>query len=128
MGMVDSETCAVLRVFTWHQGKVRTLLVMPREVEACLCAEVPIVDQSDPTSADPRAGEGGGMMAGNPRRGEDEVTTFPTDNPLFVPNAEPDACMVTSIGNGRRQFTFSRSTCAKDISCSCDMHLLTWKS
>ncbi|KAL5496266.1 hypothetical protein EMCRGX_G012511 [Ephydatia muelleri] len=63
VGVVDSETCAVLKVFAWHQGKVRTLLVMPREVEGCLCAEVPIVDQGEQTSANWRA-------SGSPTYGE----------------------------------------------------------
>ena len=44
VGMVaifDSETTNLLNCFNWHKDKVRTLLAMPREVEPCVCAEVP---------------------------------------------------------------------------------------
>ena len=127
MGVVDSETCAVLKVFAWHQGKVRTLLVMPREVEGCLCAEVPIVDQGEQTSANRRA-------SGDPQPVEnDSVASLLSDNPLFVPNLEPDACMVTSIGNGRRQFVKAGiEQCEPSANGSRehsnDMFLQTWKS
>ena len=48
VGMVtvfDSETTNLLNCFNWHKDKVRTLLAMPREVEPCVCAEVPFPDQ-----------------------------------------------------------------------------------
>ena len=130
MGVVDSETCTVLKVFAWHQGKVRTLLVMPREVEGCLCAEVPIVDQGEQTSANRRA-------PGDPQLVEnDSVASRLSDNPLFVPNLEPDACMVTSIGNGRRQFTFQKLSSTNKAqsdqetihSVVDDVYLLMWKA
>ena len=133
MGVVDSETCEVLKVFAWHQGKVRTLLVLPKEVEACLCAEVPIVEQpgDQTTSAAGSVGSDGDVTSGDPTLGNDSVAIFPKDNPLFVPNVEPDACMVTSIGNGKRQFSFSRSGIEQCVSESCvsnDVYLLTWRS
>ena len=136
VGVVDSETCEVLKVFAWHQGKVRTLLVLPKEVEACLCAEVPIVEQpgDQTTSAAVSVGSDGDVTSGDPTLGNDSAAIFPKDNnPLFVPNVEPDACMVTSIGNGRRQFRFQKSSAASktlvnEEAVVDDVYLLTWKA
>ena len=61
----------------------------------------------------------------------ESVASLLSDNPLFVPNLEPDACMVTSIGNGRRQFVKAGveqcepSGPREHLN---DMFLQTWKS
>lgn len=41
VAIFDSETVTLLNYLNWHKDKVRTLLVMPRQVDPCICAEIP---------------------------------------------------------------------------------------
>ena len=46
VGIFDSETRHLLNSFSWHKDKVRTLLVMPKEMEPCICAEIPFPEKA----------------------------------------------------------------------------------
>ena len=83
VGILDSETQQLTRVLHWYEGKVRTLLVMPKEVECCICAEVP-------TQPDGK-----------------KLYKKPQDlrNPHNTANVDRNAVMVTTFGNGRRKFS-----------------------
>lgn len=98
VGIVDSETHQLLRSLHWYEGKVRMLLVMPREVECCICAEVPLPSQQE-TKPD------------NARR-QNGKKPDPFKNPHNVMIRDRNAVMVTTFGNGRKKYsvhTVSRS-------------------
>ena len=42
-----SKSADLLCHLKWHSGNVHTLLVMPKEIEPCICAEVPFAGSSD---------------------------------------------------------------------------------
>ena len=115
--VVDAEKGKVTNVLSWHVGKVRTLLVMPKEVEPCVCAEVQFNEEGAGTSEEAEP-------AGVPH----------TDNPFMIHNpSDPDACMVTSIGNGRRKFTVAKQLVGQQYGRSLslrieDLFLLTWRN
>ena len=44
---IDSENFDLLNFFRWHKEKVRTLLLMPKEAEPCICAEIPFTEHED---------------------------------------------------------------------------------
>ena len=113
--VVDAEKAVVTNVLSWHVGKVRTLLVMPKQMEPCVCAEVHFYEEA--------RGEGAEGPA-----------VLPTDNEHMIHNpSDPDACVVTSIGNGRRKCTVAKQLSGQQYGRSLslrieDLCLLTWKS
>ena len=50
VAIFDSETVNLLNCFHWHKDKVRMLLAMPRQVEPCICAEIPFPEQQSGSS------------------------------------------------------------------------------
>ena len=114
--VVDAERGVVTNVLGWHVGKVRMLLVMPRQMEPCVCAEV-------------HFGEDGEEVAvGEGEEGD------PTDNPHKIRNpSDPDACVIVSVGNGRKKLTVAKQLSGQQYGRTLstrieDLHLLTWKS
>ena len=110
VGVFDSEYLQLLNVFSWHKGKVRTLLIMPKEMEPCVCAEIPYSGTEDPS--DESAGKYTHRFTGQqppikPRTGEQ--FSF-MNNKMFIRNSDPDAVLVTSIGNGRKRFIVNEPT------------------
>ena len=101
VGIMDSESNQLLRTLRWYEGKVRTLLVMPKEVECCICAEVP----SPGTVMD-------GVRSHYPKPPD------PFKNPHNVAIKDRNAVMVTTFGNGRRKYevhTVTRSERTKQF-------------
>jgi len=93
VGVFDSESQQLLNSFAWHREKVRTLLVMPQQVEPCVCNEVPFPSDEEESRL---------------KRG---VSVFSyMDNRHYMHNPEPDAVMVTSIGNGRRKYELNEQS------------------
>ena len=106
MGVFDSETCQLLHSFSWHRGKVRTLLVMPKEMEPCICAEVPIVEKDEDqfeVNTDPYKATRRHTQLQPPRPSPGHAAFSFMNNPMFIPNTEPEAAVITSIGNGRKR-------------------------
>lgn len=122
MGIFDSETRDVLQFFNWHKDKVRMLLIMPQQVEPCICAEVPFPDP-EYDKCDCENGKPG--MQSSPRTGRkrfspkkqamletskahkklDYSSQFSyLDNKYCMHNLEPESGMITSVGNGRDNY------------------------
>ena len=119
VGIVESESCRVLHLLHWHTEKVRTLLLMPREMEPCICSEIPLPEPPETFT---------NILQKQPTRklihqpftiGESEYVSF-VENPYKVSNMEPEKTMVASIGNGRRKFI-------QDKSDRTDVCMLVWK-
>ena len=117
VGVFDSESGQLLNAFSWHKDKVRTLLVMPKEMEPCVCNEIPFPDQeakqvrstSVPTQTlHPHATEPSGAGRSPMQRGISAFSYF--DNHHYIRNPEPDAVMITSVGNGRRRYLVNEQT------------------
>lgn len=89
VGILDSETVQLLRTLHWYNGKVRTLLVMPKEIESCICAEIP----AQPDTTKPK------------KRPQDS-----TKNPHNTANTDHNAVIVTTFGNGRTKFSVNEMT------------------
>ena len=126
VGIFDSESCDLLSSVVWHRGKVRSLLVMPREVEPCICAEVPFPKLEEGGEEEEggggELGRGGGGEKNNTQRlklltqlkkplphpkkdfGRGSSAFSFMDNRFFIPNPEPESVVITSIGNGRRRY------------------------
>lgn len=47
VAIMDSKTSAILQFLHWHKDRVCTLLAMPRQVEPCICAEIPFPEPED---------------------------------------------------------------------------------
>ena len=89
VGIIDSETHQLLRSLHWYNGKVRTLLVMPKEVECCICAEVPLPNAS---------GNEGETGRKNYKKPQD------LKNLHMISSKDRNSVMVTTFGNGRKKY------------------------
>ena len=89
VGIIDSQTHQLLRCLHWYEGKVRTLLVMPKEVEACICAEASLPSQ---------------VPAKQKENGRHPRPPNPMQNPHSVTVGNRGAVMVTTFGNGRKKY------------------------
>ena len=114
VGIIDSETCEVLHCLQWHAQKVRTLLLMPAEMEPCVCSETPLAESSVENS--------GGARRTSTRKiirqrtlSDTDLPSLPDNNPMSIHNAEPERHMVASIGNGRTGMTEASPSKSNDI-------------
>ena len=111
VGIFDSESCALLNSFTWHSAKVRTLLVMPKEIEPCVCAEIPLPTREDQELSSLPSNHTSRYPRRNPvPTPQGALSVSFMSNPMFIPNPNPDSVMVTSIGNGRKRFIVNEPT------------------
>ena len=106
VGIIDSETCQVLYCLKWHSSKVRCLLLMPKEMEPCICSEVPLPEMhrndSVGTKLLPRAATR--TFVHQRSLSESDLTSLSDINPGMVVAAkaeESERRMVASVGNGR---------------------------
>ena len=99
--ILNSEERSVLAYYSWHKGEVEALLVMPEEIKPCICAEIPFEQPSDAVS--------------------DAHKLVVTENNFVIPNPEPNAVMIASIGKGRITLDPSQNL-------EHDTYLLIWKS
>lgn len=88
VAIFDSMSFGLITQFSWHEGKVRSLLLLPEQIKACVCAEVPIVGSKD------RA------LSSQLKRSL-SVPSSRVINPCFIPNVGTELSLVASIGNGR---------------------------
>ena len=51
VAIFDSESTTLLKYHNWHKKKVRSLLIMPKQVEPCICAEIPFCAQQESPDA-----------------------------------------------------------------------------
>ena len=129
VGIYDSETRQLLNTLSWHKDKVRTLLVMPKETEPCICAEIPFPKQEPEWDASldpaPVPGEKHTKMYNKIQtqqqsaqktqyqRGMSMFTYL--ENRYHIPNNEPDAVIITSVGSGRKTYTVHEQTKAEKL-------------
>ena len=133
VAIFDSETFNVISYLSWHREKVRTLLIMPSQVEPCICAEISLPDQENGN----RTGKNMRSVARRVQSLEEGVVNGSTgqrntqhsalDNasqarPNFnfqsshlsndnsVTNPEPESVMITSVGNGKRTYSLHSQT------------------
>ena len=117
VGVFNSENFSLMKSFSWYTGKVQSLLVLPKEAEHCICAEVPYCenDETLPSGQEP------------PRRLT--LRTFVTENKMFTPNREPEAVVITSIGKGGKKFELSSSLTEKaPVKTQHDVCLRLWRA
>ena len=93
VGVFNSETCSLMKSFSWYIGKVQALLVLPKEAEHCICAEIPYDEKQHQSSS---------SITASQSRNRSQISAF--ENIKYVPNREPEAVMITSIGKGRKRF------------------------
>ena len=89
VGIIDSETLQPIRSLHWYDGKVRTLLVMPKEVECCICAEIHAANVQKQV---------------NNQKSHCPKPPDPFKNPHNVTIKDRSAVMVTTFGNGRKKY------------------------
>lgn len=99
--ILNSEERSILAYYSWHKGEVEALLAMPEEIKPCICAEIPFEQPSDCIS--------------------DARNTMPIENHQRLPNPEPNAAMIASIGKGRITLDPSQNS-------ESDTYFLIWKS
>ena len=103
VGIIDSENCQVLHCLKWHTSKVRSLLLMPKEMEPCICSELPLPEIKRDDA------EGTKLLARAPTRTivhqqsvtESDLPSLTDANPSTESKETDERCMVASIGNGR---------------------------
>lgn len=101
--ILNSEERNILAYYSWHQSEVKALLSMPEEIKPCICAEIPFEQPSDTEF--------------------DTHKSMVTENPYKVPNPEPNAAMIASIGKGRASLDPSHIQSSEN-----DTYFLIWKS
>jgi hypothetical protein len=122
VGIFDSETRSLLNALHWHKDKVRTLLVMPKEMEPCICSEIPLPEKEEDSThtsgvATPTTGSENshGKTSRRPPKVQRGISQFSyLDNQFQIHNPEPDAVMITSIGNGRRRYHVHKKNFGND--------------
>ena len=98
--ILNSEGKSLLAFYSWHKGEVKELLTIPEEIKPCICAEIPFEQPDDVHDAQRSKG---------------------TENIHAVPNPEPNATMIASIGKGRMTLDSSQNS-------ESDTYFLIWKS
>ena len=107
VSVLNSETKTFLITYSWHEGKIYKLLLLPEESKLNFCAEIPFKSLELPTS----------------------TSQIPViNNPHSIPNPEPDAVMIISIGEGRLKHSVIPTSRCEVTSCVSNSHLLVWKS
>ena len=127
VGVIDAETCQVLHFLHWHAGKVRALLVMPREVEPCVCPEIPLPEYERTDS------KGTQLLARATTRKIIHQRNFSEpDLPSLAPDRDPSSAvegqdadllgrMLASVGNGKGGGVVEADEDTKNVS------LLLWR-
>ena len=136
VGIFDSETRSLINALHWHKDKVRTLLVMPKEMEPCICSEIPFPEKDEDSVhtsgvTTPSTGSENSSplhakttriltqlqpVSRHPPKAHRGMSVFSyLDNRFRINNPEPEAVMITSIGNGRRRYHIHEQTKAEKL-------------
>ena len=97
----DMKTVTNSMTLHWHKETVNIFLPIPKEMEPCICSEIPFnFTEENPPKPPP--------------------STF---NPYRIPNPDPNATVIASIGIGRKMYdnTFTSDS-------ERGMSLLMWRS
>ena len=122
IGIFNSENFDLLNFFHWHKEKVRTLLLMPKEAEPCICAEIPFTEHEDEphkTGRKTLRSEAPGGHSGirkrnvltrqknllSPKKPNFCPQFSYLDNKYCIPNPEPESVLLTSVGNGKHGYS-----------------------
>lgn len=84
VSIIDSATREFLSSYSWHEGRVDALLLLPEEAKPCICLEIPFESPKDSGDTQSR-----------------KFITSAPDNIHSIPNPEPDSALIISIGKGR---------------------------
>ena len=95
VGVFNSETCSLMKSFSWYIGKVQALLVLPKEAEHCICAEIPYDEKQHQSSS---------SITASQSRNTSQTLRQAESNIHYTPNHEPEAVVMISIGEGRKRF------------------------
>ena len=94
VAVFDSQSRSLITRYNWHEGKVRTLLPLPKQIKPCICAEVSMnTKQLDSSKVPKQLG----------RFVSHTVDRSTHDNPCYLPNEMDSTDLIASIGNGRRK-------------------------
>ena len=96
----DSQSLGLIARYSWHEGKVRSLLVLPEQVKSCLCAEVPLKTES--------------------KQQHIPIATRHVNNKCYMSNSGYDLELIASIGNGRIKYNCTEEK--KDLENSMSFH------
>lgn len=95
VAVFDSQSFGLITNFTWHKGKVRTLLLLPEQVKSCVCVEVPFGVEEDKVTRE---------------RSRSHIKSSLQTNSCFVQNTNCNLSLVASIGNGRLKLVTESKT------------------
>ena len=120
VGIIDAERKALQpKIFTWHKEEVSQLLVMPKEMKPCICAEIP--HPEDDPSTKPNSTAQSSISSNRATSPSGDDTTEDTRNhsnslpvrynivrrvsssaaKYYMHNKDTDSPMVASVGVGR---------------------------
>lgn len=122
VGIIDSHTCQVLHCLKWHTSKVRSLLLLPPEMEPCICSELPLPEmrRDDLVGTKLLARAPTRPIVHQPSMNESELTSLSDINPHVV-ETEAEGRMVASIGNGKGGGVIETDSDKKNVT------LLLWR-
>lgn len=98
MAILNSEDCTLMNYFTLHKSNVQALLVMPKQVEPCICAEVPF------PSADQKG----------------------KNSRISIGSQSSDSVLISSLGNGRQTYNVHSDKQEEIADKVEDIHHLAW--
>ena len=119
VGVFNSEDFSLMKSFSWYTGKVETLLVLPKEAEHCICAEIPYSENDEQS-----------LPSGQEPPTPSTLRALSNENKMFTPNYEPEAIVIASIGKGRKEFELpsSRTEGARVKTQKHDVCLRLWRA
>ena len=114
MAVFNSESNTFLTTYSWHEGKIDALLLLPKETKPSICSEIPFESPDSPSSSS-------------------QTHAVPViDNIHNIPNPEPNSTMVISIGEGQAKYSVNSTTLRSrnEVSTSSvsNSHLMIWKT
>ena len=112
--MFDSENFDLLNYFQWHKDRVWTILLMPKEAESCICAEIPFTEHNNKPHK-----TGKSEVPGHSERQQNvlarQTNLLSPKKPNFCSqisyldkcNPELESVLLTSVGNGKHGYSIN---------------------
>lgn len=127
VAIFDSETRSVYARYSWHEEKVRSLLILPEQIRPSICAEVDISSKKTAinSSQKDKLSKFSSFVVNEPNS--------VSHNKLCIDNKNSNGPLIASIGNGRRRMNVSKTYSAHQrprtyTRVSEDITLLIWHS